>query len=80
MAGVVEPVLGVDELSPDLSCGLLSFAKNPSPGCVDALLPKRFDPGLLVEGPKIFFDGCAADAAELASAGFVKPKKPPDGG
>ena len=80
MAGVVEPVLGVDELSPDLSCGLLSFPRNPSPGCVDALLLKRFDPGPLVEVPKIFFDGCSADVDELASACFVEPKKPPDEG
>ena len=79
-AGVVGPALGVDELSPDLSCGLLTAPKSPPLGCVEALPPKRFDPVLLVEAPKRFIDGGAAVAAELNPAGFVELKRPPDEG
>ena len=45
-----------------------------------ALLPKRFDPELLVAPPNRLLEVGAADAAELESAGFVEPKRPPDEG
>ena len=80
MAGTVEPVIGVDKLSPDFSCGLLRPPKSPPFGCVEALLPKGFDPVLLVEAPKRVLDGGAAVIAEFGSAGFVEPKRPPDEG
>lgn len=80
MAGVVEPVLGVDELSPDLSCGVLSSPKSPPLAVVEALLLKRLDPEVLVGAPKRLLEGGATDAAELDSTGLVGPKIPPDEG
>lgn len=80
IAGIVEPVLGANKLSPDLSCGLLRSPKSPPLGWVGALPPKRFDPEVLVVAPKRLLDGAAAGAAELDSAGFVDPKRALDVG
>lgn len=76
----MEPILGVDKLSPDLSCGLLSSAKSPPLVWVEALPPKRFDPEVPVAAPKRLLDGGAAGAAELDSAGLVVPKRALDEG
>lgn len=76
----MEPVFDVDKLSPDESCGLLSSLKSPPLGRVEALPPKKFDPEVPVAAPKRLFDGGAAGAAELDSAGLVVPKRVLDEG